>query len=125
MIILMKRALVILPMILLLGLSSLTSSPISAFAQDSAPQFTEVTIEAGSRVGPLKLGDSRERVLELLPKKEEDQEWSNNCGTTIDWVDSTNRTGRGDVFVRLNKKGKVFQIESSTTRFHTSEGITT
>ena len=31
--------------------------------------------------------------------------------------------GRGDVFIRL-KKGKIFQIESSTTRFHTAEGVT-
>ena len=31
--------------------------------------------------------------------------------------------GRGEVFIRL-KKGKIFQIESSTTRFHTADGIT-
>ena len=84
----------------------------------------QVVIEPGLSVGPLKLGDSRERALELFPKKDEDQEWENRCGTTLDWVDSSNPTGRGDVLIRL-KKGKVFQIESATTRFQTAEGITT
>jgi len=81
-------------------------------------------IEPGLRVGSLKLGDNRARVLELFPKKAEDQEWENKCGTMLDWVDATNPTGRGDVFVRI-KKDKVFQIESATTTFHTAEGITT
>jgi hypothetical protein len=81
-------------------------------------------IEAGLRVGGLKLGDNRARVLELFPKKPEDQEWENKCGTMIDWVDSSNPTGKGDVFIRI-KKDKVFQIESATTTFHTAEEITT
>jgi hypothetical protein len=81
-------------------------------------------IEPGVRIGGLKLGDDRARALEVFPKKAEDQEWENKCGTTLDWVDATNPTGRGDVFVRL-KKGKVFQIESATTTFHTAEEITT
>jgi hypothetical protein len=81
-------------------------------------------IEPGLRVGALKLGDNRARVLELFPKKSEDQEWENKCGTTINWVDASNPTGRGDVFIRI-KKDKVFQIESATTTFHTAEGITT
>ena len=90
-----------------------------------AQDFSQVAIEPGLSVGPLKLGDSLEHVRELFPQKPEDQQWENKCGTTIDWVDSGNRTGHGDVFIRLNKKGKVFQIESATTRFHTAEGITT
>jgi hypothetical protein len=81
-------------------------------------------IEPGLRVGGLKLGDNRARVLELFPKKSEDQEWENKCGTTIDWVDATNPTGRGDVFIRI-KKDKVFQIESATTTFRTADEITT
>lgn len=96
----------------------------------SSPQSDSVSIgdrnliEPGLRVGALKLGDNRARVLELFPKKSEDQEWENKCGTTIDWVDASNPTGRGDVFVRI-KKDKVFQIESATTTFHTAEGFTT
>lgn len=89
-----------------------------------SPQFTETTIDPGLRVGPLKLGDSLDRALELFPKKDEDQQWDDQCGTTLDWVDAANPMGRGDVYIRV-KKGRVFQIESSTTRFQTAEGITT
>jgi hypothetical protein len=88
------------------------------------PRFNNVMIEPGLSVGPLKLGESQERALELFPKKAEDQEWTDPCGNTLDWVDTSNPNGRGDVIIRL-KKGKIFQIESSTTRFHTADGITT
>jgi hypothetical protein len=116
----------ILPTILVLGLSSPKVRHVAAALQDNAGALsTQVAIEPGLSVGPLRLGDTRDRALELFPKKDEDQEWNNPCGATLDWVDSTNPTGRGDLFIRLNKKGKVFQIESSTTRFHTAEGITT
>ena len=87
------------------------------------PQFTNTVIEPGAGLGPLKLGDSRPQALALFPKKDIDQQWDDPCGTTLDWVDVTNPMGRGEVFIRL-KKGKIFQIESSTTRFHTADGIT-
>ena len=125
----MKLVVTLIVPMLLLGLSShatppgiRAARPVASF--QASPHSGEVNIEPGASVGPLKLGDTRERALELFPKKDEDQEWENQCGTTLDWVDSTNPTGRGDVFIRL-KKGKVFQIESATTRFHTAEGITT
>ncbi|MFZ0731863.1 MAG: hypothetical protein WAM79_06035 [Candidatus Sulfotelmatobacter sp.] len=102
----------------------LLSALTPASAATDSPQFTETTIDPGLRVGPLKLGDSLDRALELFPKKDEDQQWDDPCGTTLDWVDTANPIGRGDVYIRL-KKGKVFQIESSTTRFQTAEGITT
>jgi hypothetical protein len=88
------------------------------------PKFTITTIEPGRSLGPLKLGDSADHALELFPKKAIDQQWDDACGTTVDWTDSANPEGHGDVFIRL-KKGKVFQIESSTTRFHTTDDITT
>ena len=102
----------------------LPAAPSRGAQSDSISIGDRNLIEAGLRVGGLKLGDNRARVLELFPKKPEDQEWENKCGTMIDWVDSSNPTGKGDVFIRL-KKDKVFQIESATTRFHTAEGITT
>jgi|SRR5579863_364445 len=120
---------VLLPTLLMFGAGS-PASPRSAQPLGSAPQSgadsfgEEMTIEPGSHVGLLKLGDSRARALELFPKKAEDQEWTNNCGTTMDWVDATNPNGKGDLSIRI-KKDKVFQIESATTRFHTLEGITT
>jgi hypothetical protein len=125
----------IVPTILVLGLSGRATLPeihsaprvaaITSQESEASSLSAQTLIEPGSRVGPLKLGDTRDRALELFPKKDEDQEWQNSCGTTLDWVDATNRTGRGDLLIRLNKKGKIFQIESSTTRFQTAEGITT
>jgi glycosyltransferase involved in cell wall biosynthesis len=126
------------PLIFILPTIFLTSLPShGSFTVHSSPRelsalqiseagssFTKTIIDPGLAVGPLKLGDSRDRALELFPKKAEDQEWNDPCGSTIDWVDTSNPNGRGDLFIRL-KKGKVFQIESSTTRFHTAEDITT
>jgi glycosyltransferase involved in cell wall biosynthesis len=109
----------------LLALLAIAPNRLALHAQiTEEPRFTNTMIEAGHSVGPLKLGDSEERVREVFPKKYIDQEWEDACGSTIDWVDSTNPVGHGDVFIRM-KKGKVFQIESSTTRFHTAEDITT
>ena len=88
------------------------------------PRFANTMIEPGHSMGPLKLGDSLDRAQELFPKKDIDQEWDDACGSTIDWTDSNNPQGHGEVFIRL-KKGKVFQIESSTSRFHTAEDIST
>jgi glycosyltransferase involved in cell wall biosynthesis len=106
-------------------LFGITSSHLPLHAQIAEePRFTNTMIEPGHSVGPLKLGDSLEHAQELFPKKDIDQEWDDACGSTIDWTDSNNPVGHGEVFIRL-KKGKVFQIESSTTRFHTAEDITT
>lgn len=128
---LMRLTLLAVPTLLLLASSSPAASPRATRATEASQQpdtfslTIETLIEPGSRIGPIKLGDSRERALQLFPKKDEDQQWDDRCGTTLDWVDSGNRAGRGDLFIRLNKKGKVIQIESSTTRFHTAEDITT
>jgi glycosyltransferase involved in cell wall biosynthesis len=120
-----RKTLMKTPLILLLPAFFLISAPTSpAQISEIEPHFATTTIEPGLGVGPLKLGDSRDRALELFPKKPEDQEWNDPCGSTIDWVDTSNPNGRGDVDIRL-KKGKVFQIESSTTRFTTADGITT
>jgi hypothetical protein len=119
---LMKTPLIlILPTFFLISLPSQASFPLRPFTRklsvlpisEAGSSFTKTIIDPGLAVGPLKLGDSRDRALELFPKKDEDQEWNDPCGSTIDWVDTSNPNGRGDLFIRL-KKGKVFQIESST-----------
>lgn len=120
----MKSSLGKLSAILIALIVLLPAAPSRGAQSDSISIGDRNLIEAGLRVGGLKLGDNRARVLELFPKKAEDQEWENKCGSMLDWVDASNPTGRGDVFVRL-KKDKVFQIESATTTFHTAEGITT
>ena len=120
-------AFLISPAILLL----FAAHPFVACAQQSleregnSPAIAKTVIEPGVSVGPISVGDTRAQALELFPKKDEDQEWEDTCGTTFDWVDSSNPVGRGDLAIRFNKKGKVFQIESSTTRFQTAQGITT
>jgi len=91
-------------------------------ASGNSPASGQTMIEPGARVGPLRIGDSEERALELFPKKYEDQEWDDNCGTTYTWFDLDNKIRGGSLLIRV-KKGKVFQLESATTRFHTAEGI--
>jgi len=113
------------PFILILSML-LLCSPAVAQSSDTAkaPAIMDTVIDPGASVGPLKLGDSRERALELFPQKAEDQQWDDPCGSTLDWIDSSNPIGHGELLIRISK-GKVFQIESATTRFKTAEGITT
>jgi glycosyltransferase involved in cell wall biosynthesis len=111
------------PQALLLLTLALSLTVLHAKPADDEPHFANTVIEPGQSIGPLKLNDSRERALQLFPKKDIDQEWEDPCGTTIDWTDSSNPIGHGDVFIRI-KKNKIFQIESSTTRFVTADGIT-
>jgi len=87
---------------------------------------SETLIEPGRSIGLLSLGDSKTRTLEIFPfKADQDQEWKDDCGMTINWVDLPNNGahGGGNVFVKFRKE-KVFQIESATTRFHTRDGVT-
>lgn len=117
----MKTPLALILVTIILGI---LPAILRAQPPEDEPHFANTMIEPGIGIGPLKINDSRDRALELFPKKDIDQEWEDPCGNTIDWTDSTNPVGHGDVFIRM-KKGKVFQIESSTTRFHTAEDITT
>lgn len=115
----MKTALLILPTILF-AISAAGPPQIS----ETGPSFTKTIIDPGVGIGPLKLGDPRAMALAEFPRKDEDQQWDDPCGTTLDWIDSTNPMGRGELLIRLHKD-KIFQLESATTRFHTAEGITT
>lgn len=108
----------------LLTPSALQARHAGGNANDDSPTFTSTVIEPGLGIGPLKISESRDRALEVFPKKAIDQEWEDPCGSTIDWTDNANPLGHGDVFIRL-KKGKIYQIESSTSRFHTADDITT
>ncbi len=122
--------LLILPTILLTASAVCPPTPaekpglLAAQASDAAPAFANTLIVPGASVGPLKLGDPRARALELFPQKPEDQQWDDLCGTTLDWIDTANPMGRGELLIRI-KKDKIFQIESATTRFKTAEGLST
>jgi hypothetical protein len=81
-------------------------------------------IKSGLSAGPLALGDSYERALELFPFKPSDQEYSQpaGCGRELNWVDLKN-SPVGNLFIRFRDKS-VYQIGVATTRYHTPEGIT-
>jgi len=110
--------------VLLLALAFSFVAPSARAQITEEPHFTNVLIDPGHSLGPLKLNDAPEHAQELFPKKDIDQEWDDACGTTFEWTDSTNPNGHGHVLIR-SKKDKIFQIESSSTRFNTPEGITT
>jgi hypothetical protein len=121
----MKTAFAITLPIFALAAIFFTSLPAHVSAQSSGMQSVmDTVIDPGASVGPLKLGDSRAHALELFPQKPEDQAWDDPCGQTLDWTDTSNPMGRGELLIRINKD-RVFQIESATTRFKTAEGITT
>ncbi|MDP9162358.1 MAG: hypothetical protein M3O09_19290 [Acidobacteriota bacterium] len=82
-------------------------------------------IVPGLRIGRLKLGETRIQALKLFPPTPGQNEgWKGDCGATFNWIDGSNEVGKGNVFIRL-RSDKVFQIESATTRFRTSQGVTT
>jgi hypothetical protein len=81
-------------------------------------------IKPGLSAGPLKLGDTYNRAIELFPRKPNiDQEFSQpaGCGKEFNWVDLTN-PHVGNMFIRF-KDGIVFQIDVASTRYHLTEGI--
>ncbi|HZS03733.1 MAG TPA: hypothetical protein VFD58_02580 [Blastocatellia bacterium] len=108
---------------LILSLCALTLPAVSHAQSRRHPSRPEL-IKAGQSVGKLRLGDTRERVLQLFPKKKSDEEY--NYGppcprSEIHWLDFA-REANG-LFVYL-KDGRVFQIQAETPRFSTAEGIT-
>lgn len=100
---------------------------ISATARISGAQKTSPDarlIQPGRGVGALQLGDTRERVYELLGKKPIDQEhtYGEPCSLMeIHWLDPDLKSN--GLFIYL-KAGRVFQIASSMPRYVTANGVT-
>jgi hypothetical protein len=70
------------------------------------------------------LGDARDRALDLFPlKKHSDQEMADGNGGSYSWVDSNKSGSSGNLFIHFSA-GVVSQIDATTSRFHTSDGIT-
>ena len=79
-------------------------------------------IIAGSNVGMLKLGYTREALLNILGNEREEYNHTDPCKyTEMHWYDV--KADRNGIFVYL-RNGRVYQIESDTPRFRTAEGIT-
>ncbi len=100
-------------------------TPAMATTPEAASRDTTL-IKPGQNVGLLRLGDTRERTLELFPLKphiDEEYSYDDSCPVTeIHWLDQ--KLDANGVFIYL-KNGRVFQIESATPRYRTAEGITT
>lgn len=86
-------------------------------------------IKPGVSVGALRLGDTRERALEMFPKKPNYDEEYNYDGrftpcvyTEIHWLDF-DHLDRWGIFIYL-KEGRIYQIKADTPRYATVEGIT-
>jgi hypothetical protein len=102
----------------------LTLSATQLAARTSEP--TSTLIIPGQGAGPLKLGDTRTKVLKLFPfKPDVDQEFPQepDCGIELNWVDMKNPK-YGNVFIRF-RDNTAFQIDVATNRYRTSQGITT
>ena len=102
------------------------SFPFVALASQPKQTTQQSTLViAGVQVDSLKLGDSRERALELFPfKKDVDQEYAQpeECGTELNWVDLRDPKHGGNVFIHF-RGGVVFQIDVADRSFHTPDGI--
>ena len=102
----------------------------SASFANSQPQAetgsTKSEIEAGKRVGALRIGDTAAQAFEVFPRKlnvDCAYDYADaGCGTEYLWVDLQNPR-KGNVTVRI-KDSRVFQIESATTRYRLHNGIT-
>jgi hypothetical protein len=94
-----------------------------AFEQSELPDEASRLIEPGVRVGPLRLDDTRARALEVFRSGDHPSR-PYGCGEGIISSVPSDRGNPGNMLT-LIRDGKVFQIDSVTTRFHTAEGITT
>ena len=78
-------------------------------------------IEPGKRVGQVRLGESIERAFDVIDFEEGETIETDTCGQEYIAVDKKGRP-QGNFSIRF-KDSVIFQIESGTSRFHTSEGI--
>jgi hypothetical protein len=101
------------------------SLPAHRGLQDVIPGST--TIVPGRSVGPLRLGDIRERALELFGTPDEEYTFDENslgpCKyTEVHWNDPKH-DDRWGIFV-YSKNNRIYQIMTDTPRFATAGRIT-
>jgi hypothetical protein len=87
-------------------------------------QPDEHHIVPGSRVGPLRIGDSKETAFRLfVPKAGTDLQYDDECGSAYDWVQLDGAgVSRGNVTIRF-RHGVVTQIESGSPTYATDDGV--
>jgi hypothetical protein len=79
-------------------------------------------IRPGRSVGPVQLGDTREKLIKVLGEKLEEYTYNDPVKySEMHWYDL--EADRNGIFAYL-RDGRVFQIESDTPRYRTAEGIT-
>lgn len=91
----------------------------------STPEGNLTTgIQSGQSVGPLRLGDSREKALQIFGKPVDDYSYGTSNGSCRDaemhWPDG--ETDSDGLFVYL-RKGRIMSMAAATPRYATAEGI--
>jgi hypothetical protein len=88
-------------------------------------QPDEHRIVPGSRVGLLRIGDSKETAFRLFPPEAGigiDIQYDDECGSAYNWVQHDKAgISRGNVIIRF-RNGVVTQIESGSPTYTTDEG---
>jgi hypothetical protein len=94
-------------------------------ATNGTPDETSPLIEPGKSVGPLRLGDTESRFLEIFPDRPnlpvDRQTFNPDCGVQLHWVD-LDPLSLG--VIALSHERIITQIEVGTPRFRTVAGIT-
>jgi hypothetical protein len=100
------------------------ATPPKAEPGRAAKDWGTGVIEPGRGVGPLKLGDTHARALELFGPTEEDYNFEGASGpcdhSEMHWYDAG--TDSNGLFVYL-RGGRVYEIASATPRYVTAEGL--
>jgi hypothetical protein len=105
--------------------SVMANIPMQSIVPSPLPVSPNLTIP-GHSVGLLRLGDTRERVFELFPKKPNyDEEYNygqySSCVfSEIHWLEPDFQSNGLFIYLR---DGRIFQIMVETPRFPTVEGI--
>jgi len=82
------------------------------------------SIVPGKSVGALRISDTYDRVIEIVGRKKEDEEYHYTDPCMYTEIHSLDLEKHANGLFIYLKEGRVFQIESATPRYATVEGIT-
>jgi hypothetical protein len=101
----------------------LRSPAASGLPSRADVERTDTLILAGHAVGMLRLGDPERKFYDLFPRKpdiDERYEYP-GCGVDMHWLDLERNSAGVYAF---SQQGRITQIEASTPKYRTREGIT-